>query len=77
MSSYFSHSYGGPQGSHMYVLTLELPGRLSHTSSGTWTPAEGMSRYDAFKAIKSDILRQIPELTRANVTFFSIEPNQL
>ncbi|MDI3423633.1 hypothetical protein [Streptomyces luteolus] len=65
------------QGSHCWVLTLELPGRMSTTSHGAFTPPSNWTRYDAFMAIKDEVARQNPELTNANVVFFSIEPNQL
>ncbi|MFI0736838.1 hypothetical protein ACH4PU_01835 [Streptomyces sp. NPDC021100] len=66
-----------PQGSHHWIITLELPGRSSVTGSGTWTPPAGSTRHDVFTAIKSDITRQHPGLTTANVVFFALEPNQL
>ncbi|WP_328386792.1 hypothetical protein OHS81_24340 [Streptomyces sp. NBC_00400] len=65
------------QGSHHWVMTLELPGRAMNTLYGTWTPPEGATRHDVFMAIKTDIGREAPEMTRANVVFFSLEPNQL
>jgi hypothetical protein len=65
------------QGSHHWVMTVELPGRAMHTCSGTWTPAQGATRHDAFLAIKANIAEQSPEMARANVVFFSLEPNQL
>ncbi|MEN8650366.1 hypothetical protein ABCR94_06930 [Streptomyces sp. 21So2-11] len=65
------------QGSHHWVMTLELPGRMAMTASGTFTPHTGFTRHDTFKAIKDDIARQNPELATANVMFFALEPNQL
>jgi len=66
-----------PQGSHHWVLTLELPGRAMTTRSGTWTPPSGTTRYDVLKAIQNEIAQRDPEMARANVVFWSIEPNQL
>ncbi|MEU9776837.1 hypothetical protein [Streptomyces sp. NPDC047968] len=66
-----------PQGSHHYVMTVELPGRAMQSVYGTWTPPQGATRHDVFMAIKADIGRQDPEMSRANVVFFSLEPNQL
>jgi hypothetical protein len=65
------------QGTHHYVLTLEAPGRGSATAFGTWTPPAGSTRHDVFTAIKADMVAQSPEFARANVIFFSIEPNQI
>ncbi|MFD3936716.1 hypothetical protein ACFWSF_17320 [Streptomyces sp. NPDC058611] len=67
----------GSQGSHHWVLTLELPGRSASTSHGTWTPPAGMTRYDAYQALRSSMVAEQPELSRANTTYFSLEPNQL
>ncbi|MEU5543573.1 hypothetical protein AB0G85_14430 [Streptomyces sioyaensis] len=66
-----------PQGSHHWVMTVELPGRAMNTLYGTWTPPQGATRHDVFMAIKTDITQQSPEMARANVIFFSLEPNQL
>ncbi|MEU0667812.1 hypothetical protein ABZ508_16640 [Streptomyces lavendulocolor] len=65
------------QGSHHYVLTLELPGRMSSTWSGTITPAAGASRHDVFMALRNQIGDQHPGLSTGNVVFFSLEPNGL
>ncbi|MGK5448820.1 hypothetical protein [Streptomyces radiopugnans] len=66
-----------PQGSHHWVMTLELPGRAMSTFSGTWTPPAGTTRHDVFTGIQADIARQNPDMARGNVVFFSLEPNQL
>ncbi|GGU68961.1 hypothetical protein [Streptomyces lavendofoliae] len=65
------------QGSHHYVLTLELPGRMSSTWSGTITPHPGASRHDVYMALRNQIGDQNSELSRGNVVFFSLEPNRL
>ncbi|WP_371529541.1 hypothetical protein OG302_29485 [Streptomyces sp. NBC_01283] len=66
-----------PQGSHHWVVTLEIPGRLTSTQSSTFTPPQGWTRRDAFAAIRDELARDNPDLARANVTFFALEPNQL
>ncbi|MGA4867607.1 hypothetical protein ACPB9J_33780 [Streptomyces lavendulocolor] len=65
------------QGTHMWVMTLDLPGRVSGTQHGTLTPPAEWTQYDAFLAIKAELCRNNPELGRANVVFFDMRPNQL
>ncbi|MFE9802759.1 hypothetical protein ACFYP6_28450 [Streptomyces goshikiensis] len=65
------------QGSHHWVLTLELPGRAAMTQSGTYTPPAGTTRYDAYQALRRYVAADHPEMSRANVMFFTLEPNQL
>ncbi|MGW7194987.1 hypothetical protein [Streptomyces chryseus] len=65
------------QGSHHWVMTVALPGRMAMTASGTFTPPAGWTRHDMFKAIQADVARENPELETANVMFFALEPNQL
>ncbi|MFF0725180.1 hypothetical protein [Streptomyces sp. NPDC004134] len=65
------------QGSHHWVITLEIPGRLISTYGGTYTPPAGATRSDVYQAIRSDIARQKPELEGANVMFFALESNRL
>lgn len=65
------------QGSHMWVLTLELPGRTMSTQYGTSTPASGATRYDVFVAIRSLLVAKHPEMASANTVFFALEPNRL
>ncbi|WP_405532085.1 hypothetical protein OG592_30660 [Streptomyces avidinii] len=67
----------GVQGSHHWILTLELPGRAAATQYGTWNPHPGATRSDVFLAIRQEISRRHPELSSAVVSFFSLEPNQL
>ncbi|MEU4798666.1 hypothetical protein [Streptomyces sp. NPDC023327] len=66
-----------PQGSHHWVMTLEIPGRLTSTRSATFTPPQSWTRMDAFVAIKKELARSNPELAHANVMFFALESNQL
>ncbi|MFF9055366.1 hypothetical protein ACF09Z_29965 [Streptomyces erythrochromogenes] len=69
--------HAAPQGSHQWILTLELPGRAAATEYGTWNPDPGATRHDVFVAVRRHVTRQFPELERATVVFFSFEPNQL
>ncbi|MFD9572902.1 hypothetical protein ACFWBI_24040 [Streptomyces sp. NPDC059982] len=64
------------QGSYLWVLTLELPGRAAMTQSGTYTPPPGTTRYDAFQALRQHVTASHPEMARANTMFFALEPNQ-
>ncbi|MFD9617853.1 hypothetical protein ACFWB2_11315 [Streptomyces virginiae] len=65
------------QGSHMWVMTLEIPGREMTTQYGTWTPPADATRYDVFTALRDHIAAQQPEMKSANCVFFSLEPNRL
>ncbi|MGX1504640.1 UNVERIFIED_CONTAM: hypothetical protein RKD43_003265 [Streptomyces graminofaciens] len=65
------------QGSHHYVLTLELPGRMSSSWYGTVTPSQTATRHDVFTALRNQISAEHPELATANVVFFSLESNRL
>ncbi|WP_405543489.1 hypothetical protein OG590_10030 [Streptomyces goshikiensis] len=65
------------QGSHMWVMTLEVPGRGMTTQYGTWTPPAGATRYDVFAALRGHIVAEHPEMASANCVFFSLEPNRL
>lgn len=65
------------QGSHHWVMTLELPGYAATTRSGTWTPPPGTTRHDAYGAIRNEIATGHPEMAKANVMFFAFELNQV
>ncbi|WP_053627370.1 hypothetical protein [Streptomyces sp. XY511] len=65
------------QGSHQWILTLELPGRAAATQYGTWNPHPGSTRHDVFVAIRQHVTNRFPDLERATVAFFALEPNQL
>jgi hypothetical protein len=81
MTSTTTPATGQPsgQGSHHWVLTLQVPRLTSVSGQGTWTPPPGATRQDVFEAIRAHLARQAPGmgLERANVLFFSLEPNQL
>ncbi|MER6392426.1 hypothetical protein ABT236_28690 [Streptomyces sp. NPDC001523] len=65
------------QGSHFWMLTLELPGRASMTQSGTYTPPPGTTRYDAYQALRRYVIADHPEMERATTLFFALESNRL
>ncbi|GGT62498.1 hypothetical protein [Streptomyces lateritius] len=64
-------------GSHHYVLTLDMPGRIAGTWHGTVTPGPTSTRNDMFLWLRERISSENPEFARANVVFFSLEPNRL
>ncbi|MFJ8298668.1 hypothetical protein ACIQ9R_22640 [Streptomyces sp. NPDC094447] len=66
-----------PQGTHHYVLTLDLPGRMATTWTGTLTPGTTDTRHDIYAFLRRHITAELPEYGRANVVFFALEPNQL
>jgi hypothetical protein len=66
-----------PQGSHFWLMTLEIPGRFAFTSHGAYTPRPGESRQDAYEEIRAYIASQNPELERANVSFFAFDRNEV
>ncbi|MGK5627310.1 hypothetical protein [Streptomyces sp. URMC 123] len=66
-----------PQGSHHWVMTVEIPGRVTFTEYGTWTPPAGATRHDAFMSIKKHMAVDHPELANANVMYFALERNEL
>lgn len=65
------------QGSHFYVLTVEKQGLASATCSGSYTPPAGATRLDVFNTVYAELTSSAPTLQRANVVFFSLEPNQV
>ncbi|MEU6294053.1 hypothetical protein [Streptomyces erythrochromogenes] len=65
------------QGSHMWVLTLEKPGRGMTTSHGTVTPPAGATRHDTFRRLLDYVISQNPQMSPGNCVFFTLEPNRL
>lgn len=65
------------QGTHHYVMTLELPGRMAATWTGTVTPGVYDTRHDVYVLLRHHATADHPEYTHANVAFFSLEPNAL
>ncbi|MFF4011451.1 hypothetical protein [Streptomyces sp. NPDC001717] len=72
-----NNTQAAEQGSHMWVMTLEKPGRGMTTQYGTWTPPAGATRHDVFAALRGHIVAEHPEMASANTIFFSLEPNRL
>ncbi|MBY8888045.1 hypothetical protein K7472_24855 [Streptomyces sp. PTM05] len=64
------------QGTHQYVITLEIPGSVSGTYFGTCSPVDS-TRHDVFTDLRRQIALDNPDLARGNVVFFALEPNQL
>ncbi|MFD7980217.1 hypothetical protein [Streptomyces sp. NPDC059071] len=65
------------QGTHHWVMTLDLPGRACVTESATWTPPPGTTRFDAYRQIRKHLAERHPDIQRAMCVFFSLEPNTL
>ncbi|MER5484028.1 hypothetical protein ABT024_12540 [Streptomyces sp. NPDC002812] len=66
-----------PQGSHMYVLTLQNEQGNICTLSGTFTPDPGTTRHDVHQQLRENAVRRYPSLENSAVVFFSLESNQL
>ncbi|MFF2502169.1 hypothetical protein ACFVTY_02050 [Streptomyces sp. NPDC058067] len=64
---------------HFFVITLEVPGYASVTTSGGYNSAPGSTREAAFARIREYAVEASddPRMRTADVTFFSLEPNQL
>ncbi|MBK3558115.1 hypothetical protein JHN55_16570 [Streptomyces sp. MBT56] len=64
-----------------FVISVQRPLPHGGFAMGDWssriTPEPGWSRQDTFDAIRTEFAKRYPELGRACVTFFSLEPNQL
>ncbi|MFI8446321.1 MULTISPECIES: hypothetical protein [Streptomyces] len=65
------------QGSHMWVLTLEKPGRGMTTAHGTVTPPADATRFDVFRTLLDYVVSQNPQMSSGNCVFFTLEPNRL
>lgn len=68
---------GQEQGTHHYVLTLEVPGYSSVTLEGTVTPPLGATRSDVYQRLRGDVTAHDARMAKGTVLFFSLEPNQL
>lgn len=70
-----------PQGTHQYLLTLQVPsgGGFSISSwTGTWTPPPtGTTRHDFYQMLRDDIARHNPQFADGSVLFFDLQPNHL
>ncbi|MFG2801634.1 hypothetical protein [Streptomyces pseudovenezuelae] len=67
---------GGP-GPLFWVLSVDKPGVVSTTRSGTYTPRPDATREDAYLEIYQEVTTSHPALRGATVVFFSLEPNRL
>ncbi|MES9808828.1 hypothetical protein [Streptomyces cinereoruber] len=65
------------QGTHHYVLTLDLPGRETATWTGTLTPGPADTRHDVYTFLRKHITADQPRFARANIVFFALESNTL
>ncbi|MFD8325210.1 hypothetical protein [Streptomyces lydicus] len=65
------------QGSHQWIMTVEMPGQAMQTLYGTCTPDAGATRHDMFLDIKANLAEESPAMAHANVVFFSFERNTL
>ncbi|MFF1684618.1 hypothetical protein [Streptomyces sp. NPDC058254] len=66
-------------GTHFFAITLEVPTYASFTTTGSYTPAPGTTREQAFTRIYAHAIDSSgdPRMRTANVLFFSLEPNEL
>ncbi|WP_371566251.1 hypothetical protein [Streptomyces canus] len=76
MSTVHPISAGGP-GPLFWVLSVDKPGVVSTTRSGTYTPRPGATREDAYLEIYQEVTAGHHALRGATVLFFSLEPNRL
>ncbi|MFE2303297.1 hypothetical protein ACFXAW_34465 [Streptomyces sp. NPDC059445] len=60
-----------------WVLSVDKPGLVSTTRSGTYTPRPGATREDAYQEICQEVTASHPALRGATVLFFSLELNRL
>lgn len=68
------------QGSHFWIMTflaLGASGLEAKERVGHWTPAPGMTRFDAMQAIHKQMIEASPSLAEAAVINFDIQLNQL
>ncbi|MFD3512565.1 hypothetical protein [Streptomyces sp. NPDC058657] len=65
------------QGTHHWILTMDLPGHAAATTHGTFHLLPGQTRQDVFVLIRRSMVDKHPSMARANVVFFSFEPNRL
>ncbi|MFJ8168505.1 hypothetical protein ACIQ64_08595 [Streptomyces sp. NPDC094473] len=64
-----------------FVISAQKPMPGGGFAMGDWasliTPDPSWSRQDTFEVIRTEFAKRYPELGRACVTFFSLEPNTL
>lgn len=68
-----------PPVEYCFIITFSHRDQDLMTFSGTYTPAPGMTRHDVYRTIHADHQRHLPSILRdrCQVTFFSLERNQL
>ncbi|MGW8762316.1 hypothetical protein ACWGN5_07425 [Streptomyces sp. NPDC055815] len=66
-----------PQGTHMYVLSLQNSQMSACTISGTYTPPPGATRFDILNRLRLDAVRQYPSMEGSIVVYFALETNDL
>jgi hypothetical protein len=65
---------------YSWLITLQYPaagGFSIATINGTLPTRPGASRAGAYREIRAALTKQNPALERADVVFFSLEPDQL
>jgi hypothetical protein len=65
---------------YAWVITLQKPtprGMAVNTQYGVIQPDPGATRRGLFEQVRREIDQQFPELSGANVMFWSLEPNEL
>lgn len=65
------------QGTHFYIMTLNLPGYAEITGAGTITPEEGQTEFDLYRAIRDGFVQDHPRLENADTLFWVLKPNQI
>jgi hypothetical protein len=75
MSTVHSTGAAGPD-PLFWVLSVDKPGRVSTTRSGTYNPPPGSTRESAYQEIYLSVTNADPILRGATVLFFSLEPNR-
>ncbi|XUM04894.1 hypothetical protein ACQ86F_17875 [Streptomyces venezuelae ATCC 10712] len=66
-----------PQGTHMYVLSLQNRQMNACTISGTYTPPPGATRFDILNRLRVDAAREYPSMEGAIVLYFALDANGL
>lgn len=65
---------------YAWMITLQKPipgGMAMNTQYGTVHLAPGSTRHEVYGQLRAELDRQNPQMSDANVVFFSLEPNDL
>lgn len=68
------------QGTHFWHMSFMTPNALGFAvqeRNGHWTPATGMSRFDAMNELRRQIEAASPYLANSAMIAFDIQPNHL